>query len=198
MIKNIFKTIESHFLKKKFVIFSPCSVDISNKSNISIKNKLLINSNWTRKLTLKNTIPCIIQFEPFSNIIVDKFIIYSGCNIHVRKNATLILDTGYINHNCIIDCHENITIGNKVFIGENVIIRDSDNHSFKGKNCVNTKKIIIEDNVWIGDNSIILKGVTIGAGAVVGAGSVVTKNVPKNCVVAGNPAKIIHENVIWI
>ena len=61
------------------------------------------------------------------------------------------------------------------------------------KNWTNVKhaKITIKDKAWIGFNSIILKGVTIGEGAVVGAGSVVTKDVPDYAVVAGNPAQII-------
>lgn len=51
--------------------------------------------------------------------------------------------------------------------------------------------VVIEDDVWIGVNSVILPGVTIGKGAVIGAGSVVTKSVPKYAVIAGNPARII-------
>ena len=50
---------------------------------------------------------------------------------------------------------------------------------------------VIEDDVWIGSNSVILSGVKIGRGAVIGAGSIVTKNVPKYAIVAGNPAKVI-------
>ena len=53
------------------------------------------------------------------------------------------------------------------------------------------KPITIEDNVWIGTHAVILGGVTIGHGAVIGAQSVVTKNIPCNAVVAGNPAKVI-------
>lgn len=51
--------------------------------------------------------------------------------------------------------------------------------------------IIIEDDVWIGCNSVILPGVKIGTGAIIGAGSVVTKNIPANAIVCGNPAKIL-------
>ncbi len=54
-----------------------------------------------------------------------------------------------------------------------------------------SQPVIIEDNCFIGYGSIILMGVTIGSGAIVGAGSVVTKNVEPNCVVAGNPARVI-------
>lgn len=54
------------------------------------------------------------------------------------------------------------------------------------------KQITIHDNVWVGTHALILGGVTIGSGAVVGAQSVVTKDIPPNAVVAGNPAKIIR------
>ena len=57
--------------------------------------------------------------------------------------------------------------------------------------------IIIEDHVWIGFNSIILKGVVVGNGAIIAAGSVVTKDVPPRTMVGGNPAKIICNDVIW-
>ena len=53
--------------------------------------------------------------------------------------------------------------------------------------------MIISDNVWIGMNAIILKGVNIGENSVVAAGAVVTKSVPPNCVVAGNPAILARE-----
>ena len=55
--------------------------------------------------------------------------------------------------------------------------------------------IIIEDEVWLGDDSIILLGVTIGKGAIVAAGSVVTKDVPPYTIVGGNPAKFIKNRV---
>ncbi len=55
---------------------------------------------------------------------------------------------------------------------------------------IKSAPVVIEDHVWIGFNVAILKGVTIGKGAIIGAGSVVTKDIPDNCVVYGNPAKI--------
>lgn len=61
----------------------------------------------------------------------------------------------------------------------------------KNWNVVKNKEIIIENDVWIGMRSIILKGVTIGEKSIVAAGSVVTKSVPANTIVAGNPAKVV-------
>lgn len=55
--------------------------------------------------------------------------------------------------------------------------------------------ILIQRNAWVGANAIILKGVTIGENSIVGIGAVVTKNVPKNCIVAGNPAKIVKKDI---
>ena len=59
------------------------------------------------------------------------------------------------------------------------------------------KTIVIEDNVWLGSRALILKGVTVGKGSIVAAGAVVTKDVPPNSIVAGNPAKIIKQNINW-
>ena len=94
-----------------------------------------------------------------------------------------------------------ITIGDRVTIGANVVILDSDCHSLNHldrwtendmRNC-KSKPIVIEDDVLIGAGSYILKGVHIGARSIIGAGSIVTTDVPSDCIVAGNPAKIIRK-----
>ncbi len=90
-----------------------------------------------------------------------------------------------------------VRIGNDVMIAPNVMIAGG-NHGIKKigtpmyyQPCVSKGTIIIEDDVWIGANSVILDGVTIQKGAVIGAGSVVTKSIPCYAIVAGNPAQII-------
>ena len=84
-------------------------------------------------------------------------------------------------------------------ISDDVRIQDSDNHNIviNGIEKESTKPIIIGDRVWVGKNVLILKGVTIGDGAIIAAGSVVVKDVPSKTLVAGNPAKVIKENVEW-
>lgn len=91
-----------------------------------------------------------------------------------------------------------ISIGNNVLIGSGVLISDSDAHPIHpvlryDNQYIITKPIKIEDDVFIGARSIILKGVTIGKGSVIGAGSVVSKSIPPMCIAAGNPAKVLSE-----
>lgn len=75
-------------------------------------------------------------------------------------------------------------------ISWDVIIMDSDLHAVDSKKIIH-KPIRIENNVWIGCRSIILKGITIGEGAIIGAGSIVSKDVPSGAIVGGNPAQIL-------
>ncbi|HTL80354.1 MAG TPA: acyltransferase [Bacteroidia bacterium] len=100
---------------------------------------------------------------------------------------------------------DHIRIGNRVMLSFNVTIFDNNSHPLDAGErhrhfldadadvVVDTAPVVIEDDVWIGCNSIILKGVTIGKGSIVAAGSVVTKSVPANCIVAGNPAAVVKQ-----
>jgi len=87
-----------------------------------------------------------------------------------------------------------VEIGNNVMIASHVILtsvtHDYNNPSIRYSKLI-YKKIIIEDDVWIGAGAIILPGIKIGEGAVIGAGAVVTNNVEARTIVAGNPARVI-------
>lgn len=104
------------------------------------------------------------------------------------------------NYNCHINAAGGVAIGNNVLIGPDVKIW-SVNHEYVIKEGHLTwysheyKKVAVEiqDNVWIGANAFIAPGVKIGEHVIIGAGSVVTRSVPPNCIVAGNPAKIIKQ-----
>ena len=94
---------------------------------------------------------------------------------------------------------EEVVLGNRVLIGANVTLADTDFHPLtpegraKDINAGKHAPIHIGDDVFVGMNSLILKGVTIGEGSVVGAGSVVTRDVPERTIVAGNPARVLAE-----
>ncbi len=106
---------------------------------------------------------------------------------------------------------ESIWIGDRVLISHGVNVHDCNSHSLSARerhaHCrqiflsghpavledVTSAPVLIEDDVWIGFNATILKGVRIGKGAVVAAGAVVTKEVPPFAIVAGNPARIVGQ-----
>jgi acetyltransferase-like isoleucine patch superfamily enzyme len=91
-----------------------------------------------------------------------------------------------------------VTLGDYVMLAQHIVFSGL-NHGYEDVTIppriqkVITKPIVIEDNVWIGANSVITAGVTIGKHAVIGAGSVVTKNIPPYTVAVGNPARIIKK-----
>ena len=91
-----------------------------------------------------------------------------------------------------------ISIGNDVMFAQHIVASGL-NHGYEDVTLppsvqkVNTAKITIGDDVWVGANTVITAGVTIGKHAVIGGGSVVTKNIPDYCVAVGNPAKVIKK-----
>lgn len=99
----------------------------------------------------------------------------------------------------VIVAAERIDIGNRVSVGSNSIIVDTDFHPLDPAarladyNAGAHKPVIIEDDVFIGMNAIILKGVRIAKGSVVGAGAVVSSDVPAGVIVSGNPARVVRE-----
>lgn len=140
--------------------------------------------------------PSLLEMQKDSVLdIKNGFRVLPGCHIHISKDATLKLGSGYINRNSKIKCFKSIEIGDGVIISENCTIWDSDVHSIQYNTI--TKPVRIGNRVWIGTNCIILKGVTIGDGAVIAAGSVVNKDVPSKTLVGGNPAKVLRENIDW-
>ncbi len=118
--------------------------------------------------------------------------------VYVESGASLKIGDNVGMSSTRLWVHDSVTIGNHVKIGACVLITDTDAHpmNYMARRTTNegTKSapIVIEDDVWIGAHSIILKGVTIGARSVIGAGSVVTKSIPADCVAAGNPCRVIR------
>ncbi len=123
-----------------------------------------------------------------------KFISNSAC--FRMGEGTTVIGAG-------IGLHENrkIEIGKDCMLSDNIWIRDSDNHNIidldTGLRINAGRDIVIGDHVWIGMRVMVMKGTRIGTGAVIGAGAVVTKTIPDNCIAAGNPARVIRENVSW-
>lgn len=147
----------------------------------------------------------------------ENVIFKDGCwplgQIAVQSNGVFIMhEHSKIEKTTRILCVNRIEIGPYSAVAENTIICDNNNHpispSFRKKMRLtpvghqmrmwkysSNAPIIIGENCWIGSNVRICKGVTIGDNSVVAACSVVTKDVPANCVVAGNPAKVVKIDI---
>lgn len=118
----------------------------------------------------------------------DKSHITDHVTLRVAGRGKLVINSSSsISQQTVIVCHDNIQIGNNVMIGPNVTMYDHD-HDFRAKGLMNnngyvTAPIVIEDNVWIGSNVIVLKGVHIGEGSVIASGSLVAKDVPPHTII---------------
>ncbi len=141
--------------------------------------------------------------------------LYAGVSFALGEHGTVTIGDFSLINGALLMADEHIEIGQHVLISWNVGIADSDFHPidaaqrridtmalapfYKDRPArppLKTAPVIIKDNVWIGMNAVILKGVTIGENSVVAAGAVVSKSVPPNVVVAGNPAVIVKELAI--
>ena len=171
------------------------SVSLDSTASINVgSGKVILNDSWCDV----NPFPMLFSMRKNSTLLIHGYLsIYSNADISVNENAVLEIGSGFINHGARIHAFERITIGQGVFIGDDVAIRDSDGHEIADSKKPMTMPIVIKDHVWIGARVTIIKGVTIGEGAVVAAGSVVTKDVPAHTMVAGVPAKVIKDNVEW-
>lgn len=130
-----------------------------------------------------------IEIGKKSKIVLGKKIrIRSGSKIKARNDAKIkIGDNTSLNHGCMVISHEKIIIGKDVQFGPNVLIYDHD-HDFKTKNGLKdlkykTSSVVIGDNVWIGANTIILRGTKIGNNCVIGAGSVIKGDYAHNTII---------------
>jgi acetyltransferase-like isoleucine patch superfamily enzyme len=162
----------------------------STGNGFHIKRPILLHGG--KFISIGDNFHCDVrlQLEAFDNHLGFSF----SPKIHIGNNVGINLDC----HICAINYVE---IGNNVLIASKVFITDH----FHGK--INLEAIqippskrqlyskgpvIIKDNVWIGEGVVIMPNVVIGSNAIIGANSVVTKDVPQNAVVGGNPAKIIR------
>lgn len=164
----------------KKINFYGMPIIFKNKGSVlKIGNNCTIKSSFLSNLIGINHRTIIVARTKEAKVIIGNNVGMSGATIYSR---------------------EKIVIGNNTFIGANVKILDNDFHPLDiddrnndNKNKIKSKEINIGENCFIGVNSIILKGTTIGNGSIVGAGSVVTGKFPENVILAGNPAKIIKE-----
>jgi acetyltransferase-like isoleucine patch superfamily enzyme len=135
---------------------------------------------------------------------------YSGCSFSIGERGSVTIGDYSLLNGALIMAEERIEIGSYCMISWNVGIADGDFHPIDAaqrridaialapfaenrppRPPIGTAPVIIKDNVWIGMGAVILKGVTIGENAIIAAGAIVTKDVPANAIVGGNPAQVV-------
>ena len=154
--------------------------------------KLCMQINATTSDQFKIRAPLYQQlFGKVSSAFIEpNFFCDYGYNIFIGEKF-------FANHNCIFLDAEKITIGDRVLLGPNVHLYTTTHPTSTESRASGLQliaPIVIEDDCWIGGNTVIMPGVTIGSGSVIGAGSVVTKSIPANVIAAGAPCKVIREN----
>jgi acetyltransferase-like isoleucine patch superfamily enzyme len=152
------------------------------------------------------------SLQPRAVVLGDHVSCYSGCSFALGPNGVCTVGDFTLLNGALIMAQERITIGSHCLISWNVGIADSDFHPLEpaqrridaralapyfedrpARPQLKTRPVTICDNVWIGMHAVLLKGVEIGENSVVAAGAVVTKSVPPNVVVAGNPANVVRQ-----
>lgn len=189
----------NHFISRqsRLINLGKSYVEVDSTAKLNIEGTLTLNEQCPKRAG-KNAM--FIMKENSQLELKGHFKTFYDSEICVYPNAILKLQYGYMNSGAQIRCMESITIGNQCAIARNVMIMDFDAHSIiyeNGRKNNLTAPIYIGEHVWIGAGATILKGVTIGDNAIIGAGAVVTKNVAPNTIVAGNPARVIYENIKW-
>ena len=176
-----------------------------------------VGENYNIKIRLSNCSKVYIGEKcTFDNLSID---VYNTSELKIEKRTVLTGNTYiYLQYFSKIDVNENVTSGanlyivavqnSKIVIGKDcmlsrdIVIRAGNSHNiFNLENKENiTKKgynVVIGDHVWIGQRAILFNGCDIDSGSIVGINTFVNKKFPSNCSIAGNPARIIKENVAW-
>lgn len=152
----------------------------------------------------------LTHFKSLSGLSIgDNFVMTSGSginplargtrsHIHLANDAKILIGNNVGVSSIALWSEKEISIGDYTIIGANTTIIDTDAHPLSAQDRLvdlgkgaKVAPIIIGKNVFIGTNCIILKGVSIGNRSIIAAGSVVTKDIPEDCIAAGNPAKVI-------
>ena len=141
----------------------------------------------------------VLEMEKGAKVTLGKRVrAHSGCKIKARKHGTLILENDVrINYNCIIVCRKYISIGEGTEFGPSVYIYDHD-HDYKSglkQQLFNEGDIHIGKNCWIGANTIILRGTTIGDNCVIGAGCILKGKYESNSRVVQKRNTAIENNI---
>ena len=186
-------------LSRLILINKDVELSLASSSKIVLEKGARLNFGFFTHIFSKRRNSKLILEEDASFVLTGKAMIQSGAMIFLGRGKTLKIGRSTFTSNIKILAHDDITIGDNCIFGWECQIFSGDGHPIYQEESIINKDVpvVIEDNVWVGSRALILKGVRVGKGSIVAAGAVVTKDVPPNCIVAGNPAKVVKENISW-
>lgn len=202
IIKNIYynmfcSNVQSKITEGKYMLLYPyCLLHLDRSAQIQVNGVVKFGENffrnekkYTKLLMRKNS-----TFDIHGN-----YSFFSGNDIQIFENATFTVEGGGdTNMNVEIVCGNHITFQKHVYLGRNVVIRDTNGQHFISRQGYKTSRpVIIGTHAWICDRAIIMPGVHVKPGGIVGANTYVTSNVEAFTMVSGNPAKVVDEEVYW-
>ena len=130
-----------------------------------------------------------------ATLVVEVMEVFQHCDPYLNRHDVII------NPLCHIGCIDSVTIGDFVVLSERCLVIDHTHGDVsyehlslyeRERPLVSKGKVVIEDYVWMGENSVVMSGVTVGHNSLIGANAVVTKDIPPYSIVAGNPARILR------
>lgn len=195
---NFFSSnVEADILKGNFILMHPYSLIVLKKgAKIKLNGVFSLGKNYFKnerkysKLLLRENATLDVKGD---------YSFFSGCNIQIFKDATFTIEGGGdANINAEIVCGKSIIFQKHVYIGRNVIIRETNGEHFLSRQGYkHMKPVIIGTHAWICDRATVMPGVHVQPGGIVGACSYVVNDVPAFSLVSGNPAIVVDEDVYW-
>lgn len=165
------------------------SNDFNSVDSVHIQYPMYLVGGKHIKLGFNIDIDQRLRLEAFTEFLGDTFnpSIVIGDNVSIQKD-------------CHIGAINSVVIGSNVLLASKVYISDHSHGEISveairlppaQRKLYSKGPVVIEDNVWLGEGVVVLPNVTIGENCIIGANSIVTKSIPRNCVAAGNPARVI-------
>jgi acetyltransferase-like isoleucine patch superfamily enzyme len=213
MYKKLMKIKKAGYIDFSGILFHAFYL-VRNFINIHLKNPIIYFICYIKGVKLGKKIifdglPLIRRY-PNSSIIFGNGCTFNSARnslaiglsqpctfVTLEENATIIFGSNSGASGLKIAARSKVTIGNNVLIGAGSIILDTDAHhsnlSKREQNIIPSRPITIEDNVFIGLECVILKGVKIGKNTVIGARSVVINSIPEDSIAIGNPCKVVFK-----
>lgn len=204
IVRNLLLNLRSNgkLDKARIILISPrTNLTMDKTAKIILKPGAKLNMGYYPHIFVTPA-PTQLHMEKYSQLIINSgnCTVKSGVILYIAPKQSIKMGQNLtIVSNTRVIAYADIEIGDNCIIGWEAQIMSGDGHPvYKNGQLINAPRPIkIGNHVWIGSRAVILKGVTIGDDAIVAANSVVTKDVPPGCVVAGNPAKVVQDDIKW-